>query len=74
MNDTVNAIAANPQTDNNILVTRFNNRVESYNRLVTELRQQTDTYNQLVNEHNSLALEEKSLVESLQNKQPSPTE
>jgi hypothetical protein len=69
-----NAIAANPQTDNNILVTRFNNRVEGYNRLVTELRQQTDAYNQMVNEHNSLALEEKSLVESLQNKSPSPTE
>ncbi len=69
-----NAIAANPQVDNNILVVRFNQRVESYNQLVSELKQQTDTYNQIVTEHNSLALEEKSLVESLQNKSPSPTE
>jgi hypothetical protein len=69
-----NQIAANPQADNNILVVRFNQRVESYNQLVSELKQQTDTYNQIVTEHNSLALEEKSLVESLQNKSPSPTE
>jgi hypothetical protein len=67
------SLSARPQTDSNILVARFNDRVEAYNRLVTELRQQTDTYNQIVNEHNSLALEEKSLVESLQNKPSPPT-
>ncbi len=68
------SMAANSQSDNRVAVASFNARVESYNRLVTELKQQTETYNQIVNEHNSLALEEKSLVESLQNKPSLPTE
>ncbi len=62
------SIVANPQSDYSSRVASFNDRVRNYNQIVAELRQQTDTYNQLVNEHNSLALEEKSLVESLQNK------
>lgn len=73
-NSLQSSIATNPQADNNILVTRFNDRVENYNRLVGELRQQNDNYNQMVNQHNTLALEEKSLVESLQNKPSAPTE
>lgn len=73
-NSLQSSIAANPQADNNALVARFNDRVENYNRLVAELRQQNDNYNQMVNEHNTLALEEKSLVESLQNKPSAPTE
>jgi hypothetical protein len=73
-NSLQSSIATNPQADNNILVARFNDRVENYNRLVGELRQQNDNYNQMVNEHNTLALEEKSLVESLQNKSSAPTE
>ncbi len=73
-NSLQSSIAANSQADSNILVARFNDRVENYNRLVGELRQQNDNYNQMVNEHNALALEEKSLVDSLQNKPSAPTE
>jgi hypothetical protein len=63
-----NSIASSPQTDYNFRVSNFNDRVNSYNQLVSRLREQTDTYNQMVNEHNSIALEEKALVESLENK------
>jgi hypothetical protein len=73
-NSLQSSIAANSQAESNILVARFNDRVENYNRLVGELRQQNDNYNQMVNEHNALALEEKSLVDSLQNKPSAPTE
>ena len=59
---------ANTQVDYSSRVASFNDRVQTYNQLVARLKEQTDTYNQMVNEHNSLALEEKSLVESLQNK------
>ncbi len=69
--DLQNSIATNPQGNYASRVSSFNDRVRNYNQIVAELREQTDTYNQLVNEHNSLALEEKSLVESLQN-QPLP--
>lgn len=62
------SIAGSPQLDHNGQISSFNDRVRNYNNLVNELRHQTDTYNRLVNEHNSLALEEKSLVKSLQNK------
>ena len=57
-------IASSPQADNNFRVSNFNDRVNGYNQLVARLRDQTETYNQMVNEHNSIALEEKSLVES----------
>jgi hypothetical protein len=62
------SISSNPQGDNSFRVSTFNDRVNSYNQLVSQLRSQTDSYNQLVTEYNSLALEEKSLVESLENK------
>jgi hypothetical protein len=62
------SIVANPNRDYNFRISSFNDRVRSYNHLVSQLKEQTATYNQLVNEHNSLALEEKSLVESLENK------
>jgi hypothetical protein len=62
------SISSSPQSDYNFRVSNFNDRVKSYNQLISRLREQTDTYNQMVNEHNSLALEEKSLVESLENK------
>ena len=63
-----NSISSSPQSDYNFRVSNFNDRVNSYNRLVSRLKEETDTYNQKVTEHNSLALEEKSLVESLENK------
>ncbi|WP_373542721.1 hypothetical protein [Chamaesiphon sp.] len=62
------AIVSNPPHDYSFRIANFNDRVRNYNQLVSQLRAQTDTYNQLVTEHNSLALEEKSLVESLENK------
>ena len=62
------AISTNTQADYNSRVVSFNDRVQTYNQLVARLKEQTATYNQMVNDHNSLALEEKSLVESLQNK------
>jgi uncharacterized protein YukE len=61
------AILANPNSDYRPRVATFNQQVQSYNLLVSQLKAQTDTYNQMVTEHNSLALEEKSLVESLEN-------
>ena len=61
------SISVNPQVNYQSEISSLNDRVRSYNQLVTQLREQTDTYNQMVNEHNSLFLEEKSLVESLQN-------
>ena len=63
-----NSIATSPQSDYNFRVSNFNDRVNSYNQLVSRLKEETDTYNQMVTEHNALALEEKSLVESLENK------
>lgn len=62
------AIVANPQGDYSFQISAFNDRVRNYNQLVSQLQAQTDTYNQMVTEHNSIALEEKSLVESLENK------
>jgi hypothetical protein len=62
------SISSSPQSDYNFRVSNFNDRVNGYNQLVARLREQTETYNQMVNEHNSIALEEKSLVESLENK------
>lgn len=62
------SISSSPQGDYNSRVSGFNDRVNSYNRLISRLREQTETYNQMVTEHNSIALEEKSLVESLENK------
>jgi hypothetical protein len=62
------SISSSPQSDYNFRVSNFNDRVNSYNRLVSRLKEETDTYNQMVTDHNSIALEEKSLVESLENK------
>jgi hypothetical protein len=62
------SISSSPQSDYNFRVSNFNDRVNNYNQLVARLREQTGTYNQMVTEHNSIALEEKSLVESLENK------
>jgi hypothetical protein len=62
------SISSSPQSDYNFRVSNFNDRVNGYNQLVARLREQTETYNQMVTEHNSIALEEKSLVESLENK------
>jgi uncharacterized protein YukE len=62
------SISSSPQGDYNSRVSNFNDRVNGYNQLVARLREQTETYNQMVTEHNSIALEEKSLVESLENK------
>ncbi|WP_310486439.1 hypothetical protein [Chamaesiphon sp. VAR_69_metabat_338] len=62
------AILASPNSDYSGRVATFNQRVQSYNLLVSQLKGQTDAYNLMVTEHNSLALEEKSLVESLENK------
>ena len=62
------AIVANPQGDYSFQIATFNQRVRSYKQLVSQLTAQTDAYNQMVDEHNSITLEEKSLVESLENK------
>jgi hypothetical protein len=62
------SIASSPQSDYNFRVSNFNDRVQGYNQLVARLKEQTETYNQIIKEHNSIALEEKSLVESLENK------
>jgi uncharacterized protein YukE len=62
------AIVANPQGDYSVRVSAFNSRVQGYNQLVGQLREQTEAYNQMVTEHNSLTLEQKSLIESLENK------
>ena len=61
-------IATNPQGDYNSRVSSLTDRVRNYNQQVNILEEQTNSYNQLVNEHNSLTLEEKSLVESMENK------
>jgi hypothetical protein len=61
-------IVANPQSDYSFRVSAFNSRVQNYNQLVAQLKEQSEAYNQMVVVHNSLALEEKSLVESLENK------
>jgi hypothetical protein len=62
------SITSSTQSDYNFRVSTFNDRVNSYNQLIARLKEQTETYNQMINEHNSIALEEKSLVESLENK------
>jgi hypothetical protein len=62
------SIVANPQGDYSFRIANFNEGVRNYNQLVNQLKEQTDAYNQMVTEHNSIALEEKSLVESLENK------
>jgi hypothetical protein len=62
------AIVANPQSDYSFRVTSFNDRVRNYNQLFAQLKQQTASYNQLVTERNSITMEERSLVESLENK------
>jgi uncharacterized protein YukE len=62
------AIVSSPHSDYRDRVATFNQRVQYYNQLVVRLKEQTNTYNQMVTEHNSVALEEKSLVESLENK------
>lgn len=62
------SISTMPQSDYNFRVSNFNDRVNGYNQLVARLRAETETYNQMVSEHNSIAIEEKSLVESLENK------
>ena len=54
----------------NFRIANYNDRVQNYRHLVERLQAQTDAYNQLVNEYNSLTLEEKSLIDSLQNKSP----
>ncbi len=66
--DLQGAIVSNPTNDYSFRVANFNDRVRNYNQLVSQLQAQTDAYNQLVTERNSLILEEKSLVESLENK------
>jgi hypothetical protein len=66
--DLKTAIVANPNRDYSFQVAAFNSKVRSYNQLVSQLKAQTDSYNQLVKQRNSITLEEKSLVESLENK------
>ena len=66
--DLQGSIVSNPANDYSFRIANFNDRVRSHRQLVAQLRAQTDTYNQLVTEYNSLTLEEKSLVESLENK------
>jgi hypothetical protein len=66
--DLQTAIVANPQGDYSSRVETFNNRVQSYNQLIAQLRAQTTSYNQLVTERNGITLEERSLLESLENK------
>jgi hypothetical protein len=60
--------AANPEGDYSSSIASFNNRVQSFQALVTRFNEQTNLYNQHLAAYKSLALEEKSLVESLQNK------
>jgi hypothetical protein len=62
------SIDANPQIDYSSQVLSFKERVNSYNQLVARMRSQNDDYNRLVTERNSLTLEQKSLIESLENK------
>ncbi len=62
------AIVSNPHRDYSFQVAAFNSQVRSYNQLVSQLKAQTESYNQLVKQRNSITLEEKSLVESLENK------
>jgi hypothetical protein len=60
--------AANPDADYSSRIASFNNRVQSFQALVARFNEQTNIYNQNLAAYKSLALEEKSLVESLQNK------
>jgi hypothetical protein len=62
------AIVANPRSNYSVRISTFNERIRTYNRSFARLKEQTDTYNQMVTEYNSIALEEQSLVESLENK------
>jgi outer membrane murein-binding lipoprotein Lpp len=59
---------ANPEADYSSRIAIFNNRVQSFKELVAQFNEQTNIYNQNLTAYKSLALEEKSLVESLQNK------
>jgi hypothetical protein len=63
-----NQISNSQPTDNRFLVDNFNSRVQNYNLLVSQLREQIQVYNRIVTEHNSLTLEQKSLLQSLENK------
>jgi hypothetical protein len=60
--------SANPDADYSARIASFNNRVQSFKELVARFNEQTNIYNQNLATYKSLALEEKSLVESLQNK------
>ena len=60
--------ATNPEADYSLRIAGFNNRVQSFQALVTRFNEQTNIYNQNIAAYKSLAQEEKSLVESLQNK------
>jgi hypothetical protein len=61
-------LATNPAGDYRAQVAIFNDRVRNFNQLLNQLKEREDAYNQLVNEYNSFTLEEKSLMDSLQNK------
>ncbi len=61
-------LETNLPADYRDLVANFNNRVENFNQLLAQLKERERIYNQMVNEYNSFALEEKSLIDSLQNK------
>jgi hypothetical protein len=60
--------SANPEADYRSRIASFNSRVQSFQALVARFNEQTNIYNQNLATYKSLALEEKSLVESLQNK------
>lgn len=60
--------SANPDADYSSRIAIFNNRVQSFQALVARFNEQTNIYNQNLAAYKSLAQEEKSLVESLQNK------
>jgi hypothetical protein len=60
--------SANPEADYSSRIAIFNNRVQSFQALIARFNEQTNIYNQNLTAYKSLALEEKSLVESLQNK------
>jgi hypothetical protein len=60
--------AIDPEADYSARIASFNSRVQSFQALVARFNEQTTIYNQNLATLKSLALEEKSLVESLQNK------
>jgi hypothetical protein len=63
-----NERVVNPEADYSSRIASFNNRVQSFQALVARFNEQTNIYNQNIAAYKSLAQEEKSLVESLQNK------